>query len=156
MGRVERFSLGRIEPLWTQRYAAAIDDLDPAYFDEEHARGLGYRGIIAPPNYIATLRGAPAFGPPESELLADGMAPDARPPLANLMGMGGGQTLALHEPVYCGETILAERRVVDVTEKAGRSGPLVIITEELRYRNSEGEPKLTLRNTLLCRWTDPA
>src|SRR5690606_18507502 len=126
--------------------------LDPLYFDADHARSLGHPGIVAPPNYIATLRGSPVPGPADQELLVDGMAASARPPLPGLVGMGGGQSLTFHRPVYCGETIECERRVVAVNEKAGRSGPLVIIEDELAYSNAAGEPKLTVRNTLLCRW----
>ena len=69
IGRTEHFSIGVVDPLWSQRYAAAIDDMNPLYFDEVYARSHGYRGIIAPPNYLATLRGAQEFGPAESELL---------------------------------------------------------------------------------------
>lgn len=154
IGRTEQFSVGVIDPLWSQRYAAAIDDMNPLYFDEAYARAHGYRGIVAPPNYLATLRGGQGFGPAESELLGDGMAPSARPPLRNLIGMGGGQTLVFHAPAYCGERIIGERTIVRVSEKEGRKGPLVIIEDECRYLTEPGELVLTLRNTLLCQWVE--
>lgn len=154
IGQPETFSLGPISTLWAQRYAVAVDDLDPLYFDVGHARAQGHPGLMAPPNYIATLRGEPVAGPPEAELLTDGMAPAARPPLESLMGMGGGQKLTFHRPAYCGEVIGGRRTVTDVREKEGRSGPLVIIEDEILYSTHAGEPVLTLRNTLLCRWID--
>ncbi len=154
IGKSETFSLGPISTLWAQRYAVAVDDLDPLYFDEGHARAQGHPGLMAPPNYIATLRGAQTAGPPEAELLVDGMAPSARPPLNNLMGMGGGQKLSFHRPAYCGEAIEGRRTVTGVREKEGRSGPLVIIEDEILYSTEAGAPILTLRNTLLCRWID--
>lgn len=154
LDRPERFVIGAIDPLWTQRYAIAIDDLNPINFDADHARHLGYKGLVAPPNYIATLRGDQTPGPADGELLADGMAPSARPPLANLLGMGGGQRLHFHAPVYCGEFIVGERTLAGVSQKNGKSGPLVIIEEKLHYATREGEAKLTLYNTLLCKWLE--
>ena len=156
MQRVDRFAIGRIDRLWAQRYAIAVDDLNPLYFDEDFARRHGHAGLVVPPNYLATLRHAPEAGPPESGLLADGMAPSARPPLAGLMGMGGGQSLTFHRYVCCGEHVDVEARVVAVQEKQGRNGPLVIIENELLYLTETGERLLTLRNTLLCRWIDEA
>jgi acyl dehydratase len=155
IGKTETFELGAIDPLWAQRYAIAVDDLNPIYFDAEYARGLGHRGIVAPPNYLATLRGPQRSGPTDGDLLEDGLSPSARPPISSLQAMGGGQSLEFHAPVYCGEVVKVERTILDVQEKAGRSGPLITITEKLRYTSASGEPKLTLRNTLLCRWTEP-
>jgi acyl dehydratase len=156
IGRTERFSIGAIDRLWAQRYAVAVDDLNPLYFDEAHARRHGHAGLVVPPNYLATLRGAPNAGPAEDGLLPDGMDPSARPPLPGLIGMGGGQSLVFHRFVCCGEQVDVERSVVSVEEKQGRSGPLVIIQQELRYLTGAARPLLTLRNTLLCRWIGEA
>lgn len=154
IGVTTRFDLGVISTLWAQRYAASVDDLNPLYFDPDHARAAGHPGLIAPPNYLATLRGAQTFGPPEGDLLEDGMAPAARPPLPDLMGMGGGQELTFHRPAYCEEPVSGARTVTNVQEKQGRSGALVIIEDELVYSDADNDPILTLRNTLLCRWID--
>lgn len=153
IGKTTVFSLGAISTLWAQRYAAAVDDLNPLYFDEAHARAQGHPGLVVPPNYLATLRDTQQFGPPEHELLEDGMAPSARPPLPDLMGMGGGQTMIFHRHAYCGEVVTGQRTVTDVEEKQGRSGALVIIKDRFVYATDTNDPILTLHNTLLCRWT---
>ena len=153
IGKSERFDLGVIDPLWTQRYAVAVDDLNPLYFDSDHAQRHSHKGMIAPPNYVATLRGPQSGGPPDGELLEDGLAPTARPPIPGLMAMGGGQSLEFHAPIYCGEAVFGMRTIVDVEEKQGRSGLLVTITEEIRYSSAD-EQKLTLRQTLLCKWIE--
>lgn len=151
MGQRRVFELGVIDRLWTQRYAVALDDLDPLYFDEAHARAQGYRGIIAPPNYVTTIRDEAEPGPAEGEMRPDGLPLVAGPPVRGLAAMGGGQQIAFHEPVYCGERIVAEKQVVRVDQQAGRSGPMVIVEEEIRYATSDGKPKVTLRNTVLYR-----
>jgi acyl dehydratase len=154
LGIVERFEIGFIDPISTQRYAVAVDERNLLYFDREYARSLGYRDIIAPPNYLATLRGSLQPGPFDADLLHDGMSPSARPPLPSLKAMGGGQRLTLHAPVYCGDFIAGQRRLAGVTEKKGRADTLIVIEEELAYADKAGELKLTLRNTLLCIWID--
>lgn len=154
LDKPETFTVGIIDALWAQRYAVAVDDPNPIYFDADHARRLGYKGIVAPPNYIATLRGDQTAGPVEGDLLPDGMAPSARPPLENLLGMGGGQSLHFHAPVYCGEFIVGERTLTGVSQKEGRSGPLVVIEEKFHYATRDDEAKLTLFNTLLCKWLE--
>ena len=35
-----------------QRYAQAVGDLNPLYFDEEAARAAGYRTLVAPPTFL--------------------------------------------------------------------------------------------------------
>jgi acyl dehydratase len=151
MGRKREFEVGVIDRLWSQRYAVALDDLDPLYFDGDYARSQGYRGIIAPPNYVTTMRDEASSGPTEAEMRPDGLPLSAGPPVAGLAAMGGGQEIAFHEPVYCGERIVAEKQVVRVVQQDGRSGPMVIVEEEIRYRSDAGEAKCTLRNTVLYR-----
>jgi acyl dehydratase len=154
LGKVTSFTLGMIDPLWSQRYAAAIDDLDPLYFDDAYAREHGYKGIIAPPNYLATLRGDQGPGPFESELLEDGTHPDGRPEVPGLQIMGGGQELDFRAPVYCGERIFGEKRIASIEQQQGRQGQMVIVAEEIRYRNEEGEEKLVMRNRSLYRFVN--
>ena len=35
-----------------QRYARAVGDLSPIYFDEDAARAAGYDGLVAPPTFV--------------------------------------------------------------------------------------------------------
>jgi acyl dehydratase len=151
VGKVTGFSVGVIDPLWSQRYAVAVDDLDPAYFDEDAAKARGLKGMIAPPNYLATLRATPVSGPTEAGLLPDGMSPEARPDVPGLQIMGGGQSLAFHEPVYCGQTIAGEKSVKSISKREGKSGPLIIVEEEIIYRNENDTPVLTLLNRSIFR-----
>ena len=151
VGKVTSFRVGMIDHLWTQRYAIAVDDLDPAYFDDEAARERGLKGMIAPPNYLATLRSEPAAGPAEDQLLPDGMSPDSRPDVPGLQIMGGGQSLEFHEPVYCGETIFGEKKVKSITKREGKSGPLVIVEEEIIYKDNHATKIMTLLNRSIYR-----
>src|SRR6478609_11190945 len=44
----------------SQRYARAVGDLSPIYFDEDAARAAGYDGLVAPPTFVghAVVEGA--------------------------------------------------------------------------------------------------
>ncbi|VWX61675.1 conserved hypothetical protein [Burkholderiales bacterium 8X] len=157
LGRRQEFRVGLVDALWTQRYAVAIDDLDPSYFDEAAARSRGLRGLVAPPNYIATQRAAALPGPAESLMRSDGLPQESGPPVKGLAAMGGGQEFEFKSPVYCGETIVGDKEIVQVEPRAGRSGAMVVVVEQIRYFNADdGEHKLTLLNTVLYRLLDPA
>lgn len=151
LGQVKSFRVGHIDALWTQRYAIAIDDLDPLYFDHDYAQRHGYAAIVAPPNYLTTIRDEVSPGPLDSQLRADGLAVSSAPPIPGLAVMGGGQAIVFHEPVYCGDEIVAEKEIVKIAPQQGRSGPMVVVAEEIRYRTVAGQPKLTLTNTVLYR-----
>ena len=56
----------------SQRYAMAVDDLDPVYFDEEAATRAGHRTLVAPPTFLSHAV-AVANARPLSELREDGL-----------------------------------------------------------------------------------
>jgi acyl dehydratase len=144
--------LGEITLRDIQRYAIAVGDLNPLYFDEEYARRSAYGGIIAPPNFLTGMIGWTA-GPPEPELSPDGLSPDPiRPLLRGVQrAMGAGQELEFGAPVRPGDRITRSSRITGVEERAGRSGPLVMITFEERYVNQDGRLVVTCRSRVIVR-----
>ena len=64
-----------------QRYAQAVGDLNPIYFDVDAARAAGYRDLVVPPTYVqyALVRGRPLEDIREDGLFA-GKASAMRPP----------------------------------------------------------------------------
>ncbi|GAB4337923.1 MAG: hypothetical protein Kow0010_26140 [Dehalococcoidia bacterium] len=118
------------------RYAQAVDDLNPLYFDEEHAKAAGYRTMVCPPTYIAH---AVVRGRPLSELRPDGLFRGGRRVAVRAHRvMFGGEAWEFLAPVYIGDTVTATTRFVDVEEKQGRSGPFVLMTNETTYTNQDG------------------
>ena len=144
--------LGEITLREIQRYAAAVGDLNPLYFDEDYARASAYGGIVAPPNYLTAIIGW-AAGPPESGLTPDGCLPDPIRPILRGMqrAMGAGQELAFGAPVRPGDRITRVSRIAGVTERAGRSGPFVVITFEERYVNQHGSVAVECRASVIVR-----
>jgi acyl dehydratase len=133
-----------------QRYAYAAGDDNPLYFDADYARAAGYAGTIAPPLFFdVPLREAV----PLSELRTDGLAKASQAPVPLKVNrvMAGGQEVEFLQPIYPGDTLTAETRLVDITERTGRSGPLVLVVRETTYTNQHGEVVVKSRSTSIVR-----
>jgi acyl dehydratase len=142
--------LGEVTALMFQRYAIAVGDLNPLYFDDAAARAAGHPGIIAPPNFLTSVLGWEA-GPPESELLEDGT--DAKilvPEIRGLRLMGGGHELTYGQPVRPGDVVTARRKLVDLYEREAKFGQLLFAVSDIRYTNQRGEHLVTCRETVIA------
>ena len=120
----------------SQRYAQAVGDLNPLYFDESQARAAGYRTLICPPTF---LEHALVVGRPLTETRVDGLfAATDSPDLGLKRVMFGGQEWDWLAPVYVGDTITAVQRLAGIDEKTGSKGPFVLVTWERTYTNQDG------------------
>jgi acyl dehydratase len=121
-----------------QRYARAVGDLDPIYFDEDAARAAGYDGLVAPPTFVghAVVEGATL-----DDLREDGLWIDRgrKLRLAVSRTMFGGEEWTFHLPVLVGDTVTAQRRLGAVEEKDGRSGPFVLLHYETTFTNQHDD-----------------
>jgi acyl dehydratase len=122
----------------SQRYAKAVGDLSPIYFDEDAARAAGYGGLVAPPTFVghAVVEGATL-----QDLREDGLWVDRgrKVRLGVSRNMFGGEEWEFHHPVLVGDTITAQRRLGNVEEKDGRSGPFVLLHYETTFTNQHGD-----------------
>ena len=152
IGQETETDLGEITLRDCQRYAIAVGDLNPLYFDEEYARQSAYGGLIAPPNMLTAIRVYGA-GPAESELGVDGVPdqPSEKLPLPFERRMAGGQELEFHAPLRPGDHITRRGAIVSLDEHQGRSGVFVTMLREDRYYNERGEILVTCRETRIFR-----
>ncbi len=142
--------LGEITGLMFQRYAVAVGDLNPIYFDDAAARGAGYAGIIAPPNFLTSVLGWEA-GPPEDELLEDGTETKILvPEIQGLRLMGGGHELTFGRPVRPGDVVTARRKLVDLYQREAKFGLLTFAISEIVYTNQRDEHLVTCRETVIA------
>lgn len=142
--------LGEVTAIAFQRYAVAVGDLNPIYFDDGAARDAGYPGIVAPPNFLTSILGWEA-GPPEAELLPDGIeASDQVPEIRGLRLMGGGHDLTFGVPVRPGDVITARRKVVDLYQRDSKMGTLTFAVSEIVYTNQRAEHVVTCRETVIA------
>ena len=145
--------LGQVTLRDIQRYAVAVGDLNPLYFDEEYARRSAYGGIIAPPNFLSAIMGWET-GPPESELALDGR-PEQPELNLNLPGlervMGAGQEFELLLPVRPGDSFSRLTKITDISERQGRSGRFLLVSTEERYINQNGDVAVVCRASYIIR-----
>jgi acyl dehydratase len=133
-----------------QRYAYAVGDENPLYFDADYARAAGYEDTIAPPLFFEVpMREAVSL----ADLRTDGIAKTRQAPIPLPVDrvLAGGQEVEFLQPVYPGDTLTAETRLADISEKTGRSGPLVFIVRETIYTNQHGAVVVKSRSTSIVR-----
>ena len=135
IGTVVASASGRVVKKEFQRWAAAVGDRNPLYFDDEAARAHGYREVVAPPMYLQHV----TLGVVDLDTLRlDGIPGDSGSaaviPLPKCpRWMAGGERTTFHAPVYDGDPITSTRTITSIEEKHGRSGPFVLITSAVRY-----------------------
>lgn len=121
-----------------KRFAQAIGDENPIYYDEEYAKKTRYGGIIAPPLFLIDT-GLVKF---VDKLVA--MCPD----LANI---NGSTEIEFYRPMMIGDRIKTVAKLVDVEEKVGKSGPMILLTIEVTYTNQRQELVAKCRNIFIRR-----
>lgn len=121
----------------TQRYAQAVDDLNPIYFDEEAAQAAGYRTLVAPPTFLDHVA---VQGRSVDEMRTDGLFhnPTSRG-ISMKRTMFGGQEWDWLAPAYVGDTITATQRLAAIDEKVGGKGPFVLVSWETTFTNQDGD-----------------
>ncbi|MBI2766453.1 MAG: MaoC family dehydratase N-terminal domain-containing protein [Chloroflexi bacterium] len=148
--RLGQPATGEITLKDAQRFAKAVDDLNPLYFDEAAAREAGYRTLIVPPTYLGYVT---AQHGTLADLRIDGLyrSGSRGPQLRVKRVMFGGEDWDFLSPAYVGDTITAETRLAGLEEKDGASGPFVLMTTETTYTNQLGEVVARARGRSIAR-----
>lgn len=126
-----------------RRYALAIDDPNPEYYDEEAAKKGKYGRLAAPPGFICWAVQDPKLEKRFEDLGEDGLSnflgvpefPDAW----SLGWVRAGEEYEFFEPVFAGDQISVRMKLLDVYEKEGRSGHLIFTTSLATYTNQNGD-----------------
>ena len=123
-----------VEKGMLQRFAMAIGDPNPIYYDEEAARAAGYSGVIAPPTFMFEWNHH-KHGPLSREVRASIFSGLKRSP-PSLRGINEYEVV---QPVRPGDIITTKARVTQAYEKQGKSGKLVFVVCETTYVNQRQE-----------------
>ncbi|HZN94674.1 MAG TPA: MaoC family dehydratase N-terminal domain-containing protein [Myxococcales bacterium] len=142
IGRSSPPTLNEVEKGAIRRFAEALGDYNPIYYDEEYARASGFPTIVAPPTFPASFHSA-----------AD---------LRELLGVGiksllhAEQAFDYERPILAGDRIYVSTRVADVLEKTGPAGKMDVAVIEDEGRDEEGTLVFRARRTLVVRATKEA
>ena len=134
-----------------RRFARAIGETDPIYFDVAAARAAGHPDLPAPPYFPYTVRNQATHLVDREGLAPDGSARGDVPPLPTTRAMAGETEIELGSQIHAGDTIRLEKRIIDLFEKEGRSGALVFVKTEFTFRNQDDAVVFSERFTRIYR-----
>jgi acyl dehydratase len=151
VGTVAASATGEVNRREWQRWAAAVGDHNPLWFDPEYARAQGYRDIICPPLYLqyTSLGVTPLHG-----LRQDGSSGAVSGSLAFPRApkrMASGESTTFHGPAYHRDEIEMVRTIESIVEKQGRSGRFVLVTWQTVYRNQHSELVAEATTSMIAR-----
>jgi hypothetical protein len=124
-----------------KEFARAIGDLNPFYLDDRVGRASEWGDVIAPPTFPVTFRDEGA----DTGALLRELGTDISRVLH------GEQELEIFRQLAPGESYLCRTKVVDVYEKAGKSGPMAFVVRETAVTDRANEVVATLRHTTVIR-----
>jgi acyl dehydratase len=130
-------AVNEVEKGAIRRFAESIGDSNPIFRDEAAAHTAGYRSIVAPPTFAATLTGGVDF--------LSVLAINPRHVLT------GEQSFEYHQPICAGDRLLVSSRVVDIYEKMGTGGVMDFAVIEDEGRDEKGELAYRARRTIIVR-----
>lgn len=113
-------------------FARAVGYVNQIHYDAEAARAKGHRNLVAPLGYL----GLPVYNPdPE----ARPKNPLRLPKLPVKRRLNGGTELTQLAEICAGDELIATYRIEDISERTGRSGPMVVIVIAASFVNQLGE-----------------
>ena len=131
------------------RFARATGETDPVYYDPAAAAKAGYEDVVAPTMFPYAIRMHASTL--HADLEPDGSPTADVPPLPTKRAMAGETSISFGAPIVAGDSIAVSRRVADMYEKEGRSGPLVFVVMEFSFTNQRGEQVAEERFTRIYR-----
>jgi len=128
-----------------RRFGDGIGDMNPLYRSEEHAANSRFGMLTAPPTFVygASIGIAAAI---------NGNIHPARLSSANFPMNYAGADLTFHRPIWLGDKISSEEKIVDIVRKQSkRIGPFCICMAMVTYHNQRKELVAT-KKTLMARY----
>jgi acyl dehydratase len=149
-------SIFEVEKEPIRRFADAVDDQNPLYWDEEYAKKSRYGSIISPPGFISSpwyAGRAVKWGKknPATEGLGRADLMMALVQAGYWRALDGGMEYEFFKPVKAGDTIKSASVVKDVMEREGRTGKMAFMITETTYTNQKGEVVAKARGTSIHR-----
>jgi peroxisomal enoyl-CoA hydratase 2 len=114
-----------IERSAIRKYADAIQDPNPVYYDESFARRTPHGTVIAPPTFVCSL-----------ETGGEGL--EIPVPATHTESLNGGVEYRYERPLRLFEVLTVTHRLTDVFEKDGRLGRMLFLVREEAYRDRDG------------------
>jgi acyl dehydratase len=136
-----------------RKFATGIDDANPLFTDADAARAAGYADVVSPPLFNAAILRPTPF---REGFVNDGQYETTAPPgLTHLQTMLAGQRWEIVRPSVAGEEIQEVFTTKSITEKQGKTGPIVFVEKESVVSTAAGEVIERYGSTLILREPPP-
>lgn len=148
-GRLDEPRVLIVEKGAIQRYAQAIGDPNPIYHDEDYARKLGYRSIVAPLGFFGwPAKPAPALDAGRGLMgqLGQEIVKAGYPGI-----LDGGVEYEVFHPICAGDMLVAVPRVESVTARETKAGAMVFRVTATDFVNQNGDLAVKARSTGISR-----
>jgi len=130
-----------VERVKIKEFARAIGDLSPFYLDDAVGRASEWGDIVAPPTFPITFR--------DESQDTGALLRDLGTDISRILH--GEQEFEQFRPIRPGETYLCRSRIVDIYEKAGRSGPMAFVVREMTVTDGDNEVVSIVRHITVVR-----
>jgi acyl dehydratase len=152
IGQAVDVSVFEVEKEPIRRFADAVGDLNPLYWDEEYARESRFGSIIAPPGFLSSLwftGRSVKWGPRErpSETLGPPVVMDALAQAGYRRILDTGIDYEFFEPVKAGDTVRSVCVVKDIMERGAKEAKVAFLITETSYTNQNGTIVAKARST---------
>ena len=124
-----------------KEFARAVGDLNPFYLDDRVGAASEWGDLIAPPTFSVTFRDETA----DTAAFLRELGTD----ISRILH--GEQEFELFRPLQPGQTYLCRSKVIDIYEKAGRSGPMAFVVRETSIADRTNEIVATMRHITIVR-----
>ncbi|MBI2866718.1 MAG: MaoC family dehydratase N-terminal domain-containing protein [Chloroflexi bacterium] len=163
---------GEVSKSEIRRFIQTVPDEDPIFYDEEYVKKTRFGGVVAPATLPPIMIGVRPPGTPDPvSALPDDAGGDSAlegteqdiaarfPGLSDLIAMfppdmrffHGWDETTSYQLARPGDRITCKTKIVDVYEKAGRSGPLGFVVIDYTYVNQRGEVLSIVRHAEVLR-----
>ena len=151
IGKADPPRVYEIEKGAIKKYADAVGDRNPLFWDEEYAINSRYGSIIAPPGFTGwpvqwteAMPGMTVGG--LLDKLTEIMAKDGHPFI-----LDGGNETEFKIPVRPGDILVISSKLANITERDSKGTQMFFCTYEVEYTNQNGAVAIRMLQTMIFR-----
>ena len=149
IGKVGETTILEVEKGAIRKYADAVGDQNPLFWDEEHSKKSRFGTIIAPPGFFGWPAKWIAPGPFFTSLRLEVSEVIAKAGYSR--GLYGAVKYDFYRHVCAGNILSATPEIKDIYEREGKTGKLVFVVIETTYIDQKGRLVAKAQETLIRR-----
>jgi acyl dehydratase len=128
-------------------FARAVGHTDLIYYDEDYAKSNGHRSLVCPPGFVGHAVHSPNS---PSGIIGSSVtrAPEIRVQFKGVLN-GGTEFEYYGEDICAGDVLSGKSKLVDLRERAGAMGKMLLAVTETNYKNQQGKLVASQRGTAI-------